>query len=421
MARVPGLQEQPALTGWRHLLMACLAAALLAGCSSMGGNKVEPTKIRYAQHEIPEQQLLDLGIVLFEPGEVDDQDETFDPEIRRAEVRYLPFQLKSTLQPTGYWGSVAVIPNDAVITDVYVFGTILESNGEELVIDLRVADITGREWFRRRYASVVDLERYPRARRERTDPHQDLYNRVGNDLLAYRERLAPDQLIEIHRIARMRFAGKLAPDAFGDYVERDRRGLLQLARLPSEDDPMMQRVAQIRDRDLMLVDTLNAYYSDFHDEMREPYFAWREASLQEMEARAELRQKAWTRRLLGVAAFAAAIANEAYGGQSTSHTATALLAFGGVKALEAGQEYADSATIHTAAIEELSDSFAAEISPAVVEVEGHRVRLTGSAEQQYREWQDMMRALYRAETGFDPATPDASPHAIDRSDAGNRP
>ena len=388
------------MKSWRLLAIGVLA--LLTGCASTGGKSVEPTKIRYAQHEIDGDQLLDVGIVLFETIEEDEEDETYDPEIRRAEARYLPYQLKATLQPTGYWGSVAVIPNDEVVTDVYVWGTIVHSDGRQLEIDVDVADVTGVKWFSRRYSTEIDYDRYRKARRDRNDPFQDFYNRVANDLLEHRATLSDAELANTHRVARMKFARQLAPYAYGSYLQRDRGGLLRLARLPSDDDPMMRRVTQVRDRDLMLVDTLNSYYRDFHDEMHDPYLSWREASVQEMEAREELERKALTHRLLGAAAIAAAIANEVYGGQSTSHTATALLAFGGVKALQAGQEYAESATIHSDAIEELSDSFGAEISPAVVEIEGHRVRLTGSAEQQYREWQRMMRELYQAETGFSP-------------------
>ena len=53
-------------------------------------------------------------------------------------------------------------------------------------------------------------------------------------------------------------------------------------------------------------------------------------------------------------------------------------------------------------IEELSVSFASEAEPLVVEVIGETVRLTGSAEEQYRLWRSMLREIYAAETGLPP-------------------
>jgi hypothetical protein len=163
-------------------------------------------------------------------------------------------------------------------------------------------------------------------------------------------------------------------------------------------------VEQIRDRDFMLVDTVNMHYGEFHDEMQDAYFNWREAYLMELQSKEELERKAWTRKLLAAAAIAAAIANEIYG---TSHVATGALVYGGVAAYESGAELAESAEIHSDAIEELGDSFGEEIEPVVLEVEGKTVQLTGTAEQQYQQWRGLMRDLFVAETGFEAVTPSA--------------
>jgi hypothetical protein len=50
-------------------------------------------------------------------------------------------------------------------------------------------------------------------------------------------------------------------------------------------------------------------------------------------------------------------------------------------------------------LKELSQSFQAEVAPQVVDVEGRTLRLTGSAEEQYREWRELLRQLYLEETG----------------------
>jgi hypothetical protein len=49
------------------------------------------------------------------------------------------------------------------------------------------------------------------------------------------------------------------------------------------------------------------------------------------------------------------------------------------------------------------------VAPQVVEVEGHTLRLTGTAEDQYREWRKLLRQLYLEETGNAAAPPPAPP------------
>ena len=72
---------------------------------------------------------------------------------------------------------------------------------------------------------------------------------------------------------------------------------------------------------------------------------------------------------------------------------------GGIAAVLSGiKKYAD-ARVHADALKELTQSFQAEVAPQVVEVEGHTLRLTGTAEDQYREWRKLLKQLYLEETG----------------------
>ena len=70
------------------------------------------------------------------------------------------------------------------------------------------------------------------------------------------------------------------------------------------------------------------------------------------------------------------------------------------------KKYAD-ARVHADALKELTQSFQAEVAPQVVEVEGHTLRLTGTAEDQYREWRKLLKQLYEEETGAAAAPPPA--------------
>jgi hypothetical protein len=62
------------------------------------------------------------------------------------------------------------------------------------------------------------------------------------------------------------------------------------------------------------------------------------------------------------------------------------------------------ARLHAQALKEVSQSFQAEVATQVVEVEGRTLRLTGSAEDQYREWRKVLREMYLEESGGAAAT-----------------
>jgi len=82
---------------------------------------------------------------------------------------------------------------------------------------------------------------------------------------------------------------------------------------------------------------------------------------------------------------------------------------GGIAAILSGvKKYAD-ARVHAEALKELTNSFQAEVAPQVVEVEGHTLRLTGTAEDQYREWRKLLKQLYEEETGSAAAPPPPAP------------
>ena len=53
------------------------------------------------------------------------------------------FILRSVMEKTGYWGAVRVVPRDTEGAEVLVSGTILESNGEDLELQITARDASG--------------------------------------------------------------------------------------------------------------------------------------------------------------------------------------------------------------------------------------------------------------------------------------
>ncbi len=389
-----------------RVVIVMLAALLLAACA---GPRPADTYVEaiQASGEIAEAQLLDVGIGLFDPGlpeRGEKPQEGLHRGVREAEARYIPAHLRDTLQNTGQWGMVRVVPENAVGMDVHVSGKILKSDGELLALRITVRDSTERLWYTKDYQTRADSELYVESASLGREPHQRIFNLIANDLLAFRESLQQPALVEIRRVSELRFAQDLSPEAFGGYLKARRDGRLEVIRLPAHDDPMLVRVRQIRERDFMFLDTLNEHYSTFHRQMESPYESWRKFSYEELMAQREIEQRAFWQKAAGVAAIAGAILMD---GRSTSaQTGRTVLIIGGVELVKAGVQTGREATIHENALLELGSSFSAEIEPVVVEVRGETRRLEGSAETQYQEWRELLRAIYGAETGFLEAVPE---------------
>jgi hypothetical protein len=92
----------------RCLFINLTCLMMLAGCATYDAQKVGPTPILQAQSEIPEEQLLDVGILVFESQELTEKQakkEGTNPEIRKAESHYIPYHLKNTMQQSSHWGA----------------------------------------------------------------------------------------------------------------------------------------------------------------------------------------------------------------------------------------------------------------------------------------------------------------------------
>jgi hypothetical protein len=116
-------------------------ASILAftGCATHGAHKVNPTAIEAAKAEIPENQLIDVGILVFESEELTPkkaEKEGTNADIRKAESHFMPYHLKNTLHQSGHWGAIQVVPAETNSVDLLVKGKIIESNGEVLFLEI---------------------------------------------------------------------------------------------------------------------------------------------------------------------------------------------------------------------------------------------------------------------------------------------
>jgi hypothetical protein len=397
-------------------LLAAAALAipmLLAGCVTSEVKPIPKVAAKQATVHIPEAELLDVGIRVFDPGipkNIENDEEALAkkriyPDLRKAEARYMPTLLRATLEETAQWGAVRVIPATADFVDVIVTGKVVDSNGGFMAIDITAVDAAGRVWMKdKRYSSLVDLGAYKTtAALKARDPFQNVYSEIANDMVVMRDKLSALDRENIRKVASLKFAEDLAPDAMQGMTAVDKSGITQVVRLPAEGDPTLSRIERIRERDTAVVDTVNDYYASFADSIDDSYDSWRQTSFTELEKEMRAKSSARTRTVLGAAALIASIfapnSCSSYDACRINDAMRTAGTMGGIAAVLSGiKKYADART-HADALKELTLSFQAEVAPQVIEVEGHTLRLTGTAEDQYREWRKLLKQLYLEETG----------------------
>ena len=403
----------------RPAVLGLLAGAMLAAGCVKETRPVPVLQATQATTEVPSDQLLDVGVHILDPGippEVEDDPTLMDkkriyPEIRRAEARYIAMQLRDTLEGTGHWGTARVVPTTVNSFDLTVDGLILESNGAYLRLQVTARDATGKLWIKEKeYEGRADTRVYRDTYTAGRDPFENVYVAIANDLLAVRNEQAGDSLENIRRVSKLRFAADFAPVKFGDYLAQDKKsGEYRVLRLPAEDDVLVKRIEQIRERDYGMIDTVSENYAAFSERLEEPYSSWRRYTYDEIVAEEKLKAQARNRMILGAAAVAAAV----FVPDSCSSNNCARIAdaaryggvAGGVAGVISGYRKREEAKIHAESLKEISGSFQTEAAPLVVDVEGRTLRLTGTAEEQYAEWRRLLHELYKEETGLVPTAP----------------
>jgi len=384
-----------------RVFLCIIALSFYGGCASVSKRTIsEEVTPLVPEQELRDEQLLNVAISVFDPGELpeDAEEQGLSQQIREAEARFMPVHLKHTLQRSGYWGAVRVVPDkNEVGAEVLVTGNIDYSDGERVTLTIEAKDARNAVWFRRTYSQSVSLDDHESITPEKEDAFQDLFNAIANDLALHRATLSPDEVDQIRAVAELRFARSMAPDAFSDYLTEDKDGAVRVVRLPARNDTMMERVRAVKTRDEMLVDTINDYYDLYYRDLWDPYADWRKFRHKESETLKSLERQALTKQIAGVAAIIGGIVLAA---TTDMHGLEDLVIAGGAYSVYSGHQTRQESKINKEVIEELGESFASEAEPLVIEVKGETVRLTGSAEEQYAAWRRLLKHIYAKETGL---------------------
>ena len=387
----------------RCILLLSFGFLILSGCATHTVKTTAYTPIIQDSQNINEDFLLDVGVAIFDPGidELDDdQEQLTNHQVRLAESRYAPYLLSETLQRSANWGIVRLMPNANSPMDVFINGVILESNGETMSMRVSVSDSTGRQWYQKEYEQAISQFSYDPSQRQQNDPFQILYNNIANDLLEWRQKnIGEPDITEIRTVSEMLFAKRFSSQVFDSYLAQDRNGVYQITSLPSDDDPLLQRIRDIRERDFMFIDTVQDYYATYVRQMRLPYDSWREQSYHETIELRELEASARRRFIAGAATVVAGIAAATQGSNYGTQIGGAAAVGAGAYLIRSGFDKRAEAQMHMEALEELGQSLEDEVAPQVISLEDRSITLTGSVEEQYEQWREILADLYAAEVG----------------------
>ncbi|KAA1193902.1 hypothetical protein F0M18_00185 [Pseudohalioglobus sediminis] len=344
---------------WRSLLCCCCCLALA-----------------FAAHA---DTHLDVGVVVFDPGIPADvathTELRIFPRIREAEAQYLPVNLQRALQDAGQWGAVRVVPRPNALYELLLEGRIVESTGQRLRLHLSGRDASGRVWLQREYVAEAAEDDYPVP--PGADPFAGLYREIAADLDAVRLQLDAATIAAIRHIALMRYAAALAPEAFASYLAGGEAEPYRLLGLPAEGDPMIERVLRIRNQEYQFIDHVDEQYGQLHDRMAETYSLWRQYDREQSLYKEEYLQRAATRDSAGRRGSFSAMQQSYY-------------AYRAYRLQE--QDLA-----------ELAGGFNNETAPTLIEASGQVYRLTGTLDNQYLEWQGILRDIFAIEVGLPPS------------------
>ena len=382
--------------------IATLSLLNTVGCATISMTSATALEAIEAPSDLPDVARLDIAVIEFDPGLPADGESIPDdlyPEIREAEAKLLPVQLKRTLEETGHWGAVSILPVEPIASDLTLTATVLQSDGRDLHLLVEVRDATGRSWLKRKYRTTALQGSYGSANKT-LDPHQPMFNTIANEMLEARSKLDAEQLEEIATISDLEFASRLSPEVFDGYLEKDEDGKVEIVRLPAREEPMVERVAEVRLRDEMFVDTMGIHYQNFASQLESNYWYWRETSSQEIYAKEQLRREQAARGV-GIVLTIAAVALT---GAFASAPAAISAAVAGATMIQYQMQIitalGQQRQMHEEGLRELAESFQAEVEPMVVELDSTNVRLTGTTAAQYEEWQRLLLDVYQAENAM---------------------
>lgn len=382
-------------------LGAVLALSLpLYACAMSGGGGSNSNLFSSAsiaeqtnQQRLPQHLEMDVGIIEFDPNFTLEQakEQSVYPEVRKAEAKRLPLRLKKALQESDYWSHVWIVPENAIV-DIKVHGKIIESTGEILELKITAQDARGKVLINKTYEEKATKYDYSAGR----EPFANLFKRIAADLQkAYRYE-NHSRIAKLKSHTDVRFANWIAPAAFAHHIERGK-----VVSEPDTTQMVYQQALRLREHDALFFDKLQDYYDDFEQKTRQSHQTWLRESYTEIAAQKKERSKAVMSGLGSAALALLGAAATVYGvkkGSGSMTAAGAVVTAGGAVGIADSVSKYRASKVHDDAIRELAASAEISLKPHTIEIEGKKIQLVGSVEQQYLRWHEALQQQYHLES-----------------------
>ena len=352
---------------------------------------VGDVELNHVSQPPPSSLQIDVAINVFDVR-VDESEalefgEWIFTEIRHNESYYLPYVLRNTLLEANQWGAVRVLPSNDPSVDLQIKGSVLASDGKQIVLHVIATDSAGRVWLNQEYADIAIESDFPADTRYSqgspfdsttfVEPFQDIYNQISNSLVEFRQNLTEQQIINLKRISQMVYATDLAPESFQRNLIKDEESqLLSLVSLPAKEDPMIERVNDMRVRHHLFIDTVDEYYASLFEKMQPAYVLWRKYSFERINEELESRSIPYD--------------YQDYGRSGRYLTLT-----------QRYDRYRWS-KIFEMEYQDISAGFNNEVAPAILTLNEEVHGLSGTMEEQYIQWRRILRQLF----GLEAQTPE---------------
>ncbi len=405
----------------KSMAITLTCALLLSGCAAGGAGSssfdVGPMmsssyfKSKVKEAAGVEKPKLDIIVPVFDPGLPDDPEKYAKkgiwPELRRAESSRFAYKMKLALEKTEAFGAVRVMPDKTATGDLYVLGTIKESDGENVEIGIKVYDISGKLWFSKSFDHDVAADFYSNIRNKGKDPYDPVFKKAAERLVEELDYNAAEDLARLQALTNLRFGANFSQEAFSQHMKKKGR-IVSLVSYPDENDVMLRRIQAIRIRDQLFTDRMQPHYEEFSRKMDDSYAAWQKQSFAELAGERQAKRDAAGSAVAGVALIALSVLSavagaqsDTYAGQTAGTTAAVVSGMAGASLLEKSFQTSKEAKFHRDALAELGQSIDKEMAPQVVKFEKSTLKLTGSAKEQFAQWRAFLKKIYAQE-----ATPD---------------
>lgn len=295
-------------------------------------------------------------------------------EIRQAEARYIPMLLRYRLEATGRFGAVRVLPVIDDGAELRISGSILYSDPHSLQIALQVQDSRNVTWLDKTYTAAAVSSETLSEPTPLDDDFHSLYAAIVNDLLAQLDQLEAEALQEITTVAMLRYGAGLVPEHFRPYLQESPEGILRPRRLPARGDPLLSRIEEVRQREYLFIDVVDEEYGLFFAEVKPVYDMWREFRRGQTQSISDFT----ARRQDGDSDFRR----------------------GTYYALQESYNNYRWVKLQELYLDELREGFANETEAREIELSDSLFRLTGTMEQQYRQWRRILAEMYKLEAGL---------------------